>query len=113
MIPGVTMSTRFQIATRSGFARRPVNTAGHVARMHEMLSQMRDVLEKDHFVTERNVIKQDKMLVKLSHVANMGNHRYAKLPAEQTDGDEFTHAADTDRVHLDESRAPGLQIIFE
>lgn len=78
-----------------------------------MLPQMRDMLEKDNFVTERDVIEQNEVLVKLTHVTNVRNYRNAKFPAEQADGNEFTDASDSHRVHLDESRAPGLQVILE
>src|SRR5438046_5769878 len=113
MVCGITESSGFQIATRSRFLRCPVNTAGNVAGMDEMLPQMRDMLEKDNFVTERDVIEQNEVLVKLTHVTNVRNDRNAKFPAEQADGDKFAHSGDSHRVHLDESRAAGLQVVLE
>src|SRR6266481_9590040 len=103
MVCGITESSGFQIAARSRFLRRPVNTGGYVARMHEMLPQMRDMLEKDNLVPERDVIEEHEMLVKLPHISDVRNDRNAKSPAEQADGNEFTDTSDSHRVHLDKS----------
>src|SRR5258708_4721998 len=43
----------------------------------------------------------------------MWDYRHAELLAEQTHRDEFTDAGHTDSIHLNESGAPGLQIILE
>jgi len=70
-----------------------------------MLSQMRDVLEKDNFMPERYVIEQNEMLMKLPHIPNMGYHRDIKLPAEQADGNDLSattqlHLRDNTRFHF-------------
>src|SRR6266850_1289700 len=113
MVTGITESTGFQIATRTRFLRRAVNTAGNVARMDEMFSQMGDMLKKDNLMPERDVVEQNEVLVKLTHVTNMRNYRNAKFLAQQTDGNKFAHSGDSHRVHLDVSHAPGLQVILE
>src|SRR5690348_3787557 len=103
MFTSVTELSRFQIATRSRFLRCAVNTAGDAARMHEMFSEMWDMLKKDNLMPERDVVEQDQVLVKLPHIPNVRNHRNAKLLAEQADRNKFTHSGDSHRVHLDES----------
>jgi len=81
--------------------------------MHEVFTQMRNVFEEDNFVPQRDMIKQDQVLMQLAHIANVGNDRHPKLPAQQTHGNEFTHARHTHRVHLNETRATRLQIILK
>ena len=78
-----------------------------------MFSQMRNMLKKDNLMTERDVIEQNEVLVKLPHIPNVRNHRDAKFPAQQADGNEFAHPGNSHRVHLDESGARGLQVILE
>src|SRR6266850_5964488 len=103
MVTGITESTGFQIATRTRFLRRAVNTAGNVARMDEMFSQMGDMLKKDNLMPERDVVEQNEVLMKLTHISNVRNDRHAKFPAKQTGGNEFAHSGDSYRVHLDVS----------
>src|SRR5580704_18898854 len=74
---------------------------------------MWNVFEKYDFVTQRNAIEQDEMLMQLAHIPDVRHDRYAKLPAQQADGDEFAYARDSHRVHLDKRGALCLQIILE
>src|SRR5258705_6550509 len=113
MIGGLTGSSRFKIATRSGFLGCLIDATGDFARMHEVLPQMGNVLEEDNLVAECNVVEQDEVLVHLAHVAHVRDDRHTKLPTKQAYGDEFTDAGHTHRIHLDESCASGLQIILE
>ena len=104
---------RFQIAARPGFLGCLVNAAVNAAGMDKMFAQMRDVFEEYNFVAKCDVVEQNKMLMKLAHVADMRHHGHAKFAAKQTDGDEFAHARNAHGVHLNESGASGLQIVFE
>src|SRR5437667_11436450 len=113
MAGGITASSRFQIATRSGLLGCLVNAAGDLARMHKVLSQVRDVLEKHNLLSECDVVEEDEVLVQLPHIANVRHDRHAKLAAKQTHRDEFTDASHASRIHLDESRASGQQIILK
>ncbi len=81
--------------------------------MHKMLPKMGNVFQKDNLVAERNVVEQDEVLVQLPHIANVRYDGHAKLAAKQTHRNEFTDASHASRIHLDESRASGQQIILE
>src|SRR5438876_7447409 len=107
MAGGITASSRFQIATRSGLLGCLVNAAGDLTRMHKVLSQVRDVLEKHNLLSECDVVEQDEVLVDLPHVTNVWDDRHAKLPAKQAHRNEFADASHACRVHLDESGAAG------
>ena len=56
-IIGITELAGFQIATRSQFLRYSVNTARNVTWVHEMPSEMWDMLEKDKLMPERDMIE--------------------------------------------------------
>ena len=51
--------------------------------------------------TKRDVIEQDKVLVKLTHVADVRHHGHAESFAKQTDGKKFADASD---AHSDDRR---------
>ena len=74
---------------------------------------MRDVFEKYDFVAEGDVVEQNKMLMKLTHVADMRHGGHAKFAAKQAHGEKFAHARHAHGVHLDEPGAFSLQIILE
>ena len=46
----------------------------------EVLLEMRNVFQKYHFMVERNVVEEHKMLMQLPHVTYVGNYRQSKLP---------------------------------
>ena len=46
-----------------------------------MLAQMRDVLQEDDFVPQRDVIEEHEMLMNLSHIADVGHDWHAEYPA--------------------------------
>jgi hypothetical protein len=106
-------SGRLQAAATAGFLWSLINAAFDFAWMDKVFAQVGDVFEEDGFVAERDVIKQDQMLVKLPHVAYVRHNGHAKPAAQQTDGEEFAHAGNAHGVGLQEAGAFRLQIVFE
>ena len=47
--------------------------------MNEIVVQVRDVFEKYFRIPQGNVIEEDKMLMNLSHISDVGNHGHAVL----------------------------------
>ena len=78
-----------------------------------MFLQMRDVFQKHDLVAERNVIEQHEMLVQLAHVANVGNHRQAKLLRHQADGEKLAHAREPGAIRLHEMHATVMEEVLE
>src|SRR5580658_7605186 len=78
-----------------------------------MLLEMRDVFQKHHFVVERDVVKEHKMLVQLPHVAYVGNDWQAKFPGHQTHGEKFAHAGKARAVRLNEMHACVMKEVLE
>jgi len=73
-------SGRLQIAACARFLWSLINAAFDLARMNKVFAQVRDVLQKNDFVTKRNMVEQNQMLVQLPHVADVrhdGNAKFA------------------------------------
>ena len=81
--------------------------------MNKVFAQVRDMFKKNNFVAERDVVEEDEMLMKLAHVADVRHDGNAKFARKQTDGDKLADSRHAHSVHLDESGAFRLQIIFE
>ena len=71
------------------------------------------MLQKNDLMIERYSVEQHEMLMQLPHIADVRHDRDAKFSAEQTDRQELTDARHPDRIHLDETRATGLEVILE
>ena len=71
------------------------------------------MFEKNNFVAECDVVEQNKVLMQLSHVANVRHNGNVKLARKQANGEKFAHARHSHGVHLNEPGAFHLQIIFE
>ena len=78
-----------------------------------MAAQMRDVFQENRFVTQRDMIKQDQVLMDLPHIANMRHHRNTVFPRQQADCNELADATEPHTIGLQESRRVRLQIILE
>src|SRR5690348_8266851 len=87
--PAAFLLQRPQIATAPGLFGSPINSVLHPCWVDEMLSQMGNVFQKQHFVPERNVIEQYEVLMNLPHVADMRNHAYGEFLRHDGDGQIF------------------------
>ena len=70
---------RFEIRTVARLLWRGIDAAFHLRWMQEMLPQVRNGLQEDRFVTQRDMIEEYQMLVDLPHVAYMRHDWYAVL----------------------------------
>lgn len=77
------------------------------------MSEMGDVLEKEPFMTHPDVIKQDQMLVYLTHITDMRCNGEAEVPREQANGQKLADAAYPYTICLDIMTRVHLQVIFE
>jgi len=75
--------------------------------------EMRNVLEEDNFMIERDVIEEHQMLMQLAHVANMWHDRNAKLFGHQADGEKFAYAREASAIRLDEIHASVAKEVLE
>jgi len=78
-----------------------------------VLAKVRDVFEEDGGEIESDVIEEHEMLVELAHVADVGDHRDTELLAHDAHGKKLADAGDADGIHLDETGAFRLQVVFE
>src|SRR5258708_22663939 len=93
--------------------RCPVVTDAYLCRESEMTAQMRDMLEKQSFVSQGDVVEQHKVLVQLSHVSDMRRQGKAKLSGEKTDRKKLARAGQPSTVGLDVMQSASLQKILE
>jgi hypothetical protein len=70
---------RFQITACADFLWRLINAVFDFARMNKMIAQVWDMLEKNGFMTERDVIEQNEVLMQLTHVTDVRHDGSAEL----------------------------------
>ena len=78
-----------------------------------MTAQMWDVLEKQGFVPQRDVVEQHEMLMELPHVPHMRRQGEAKPSGEKTNRKKLTHSGQPGAVGLDIVQSASLQKILE
>src|SRR5216684_1369042 len=93
--------SRLQIAGCARRLWRLVITAAHLCRENEMTAQMRDMLEKQGFVSQCDVVEEHEMLMQLSHVTYVRRQWKTKLSRKETDRKKLTHASQPCAVGLD------------
>ena len=69
------ISLRLQVRTGTRLLRRAVDSLLYAGGMDEVTRQVGDVLEEEFPVVQRDVIEQDEVLMDLSLVAVVGNHK--------------------------------------
>ena len=94
------------------FARRHVPAAIHVGRVHEVVAQVRNILQKQFLMSKRNVAEKHKVLVNLSHVAHVRHEAHRELSGEHRHGEPFTDAGQARTVGLHDAARTSLQKIF-
>ena len=81
--------------------------------MREVFLKMRDVLEKDDLVIERNPEEEHQVLVNLPHVAHVRRDWKPRLPGQQCDRKELTDSGDARAIHLNEVNRLRLDQVLE
>ena len=77
-----------------------------------MFRKMRNALEEQSLVVQRDVIEQHEMPMQLPQVADVRNDRDVEVLRQQAYGQEFTDAADAQRVDLADLDSPGRRGSF-
>jgi hypothetical protein len=70
--------------------------------MDEVSPEMRDMLEELRFESESDVVKENQVLMHLSHVADVGYYGKTEYLRKKTYRQEFTHAGNSRAIYLDE-----------
>ena len=71
-----------------------------LCRKGEMFAQVGNVFQEQNVVSHGDVVKEHKMLVNLSHVADVGQYRQAKSLRQQAHGYEFADSCQPGAVVL-------------
>ena len=78
-----------------------------------MIPKMWNVFQECGLVAKPYVVEQNQVLMDLSHIADMRDHRNIKDPGQKTDGQELAYSRDARAVDLDKRESPRLQEILE
>ena len=78
-----------------------------------MLAEVRNVLKKESLMAERDVVKQNKVLMDLAHVTHMRYHRKAEFASQQTHSEEFRNSCKPRAIGLDHLDSPSLHKVVE
>ena len=78
-----------------------------------MIPKMWNVFQECGLVAKPYVVEQNQVLMDLSHIADMRDHRNIKDPGQKTDGQELADSRDARAVDLDKRECPRLQEILE
>ena len=81
--------------------------------MKKMSPKMWNVFQECGLVAKPYVVEQNKVLMDLSHIANMRDYRNIKDPGQKADGQELAYSRDARAVDLDKRECPRLQEILE
>jgi len=76
-------------------------TAFHPCGKHEVIAQMRNMLEELDFMPQGDVVEQNQMLMDLTHVSHMRKQRKAEFPGQNADRKKFANASEPGAVCLD------------
>jgi len=66
-----------------------------------MIAKMWNVFQERGLVAKPYVVEQNKVLMDLSHIADMRDYRYIKDPGQKADGQELAYSGDARAVDLD------------
>src|SRR5579883_814767 len=102
-----------QVTREPRFLRGLVDPVGHGCRMAEVLTQMRDMFEKESFMPHGNVVEQDQVLMDLPHIADMRHHRETVFTGKQAGGDELRYAGKPGAVGLHKMDGFGFDKVLE
>ena len=81
--------------------------------MHEIIAQVRDVLQKYRLVAQGDVVEQHQVLMDLAHVADVRHDRQSEFARHQAHGEEFGDAGETRAIGLDEMDGAGVHVVLE
>jgi hypothetical protein len=63
--------------------RRYINAIFNAGWIHEVSLQVRDALKEYRFMSHRDVIEQDQVLMNLPHIADVWNYLQSELSRQQ------------------------------
>ena len=79
-----------------------------LCRKGEMFAQVGNVFQEQNVVSHGDVVKEHKMLVNLSHVADMGQYGQAKFFGQDAHGQKLTDSCQSRAVGLDKMHCSAL-----
>ena len=78
-------SSFHKITGAASFLRSDKLGVFHCNRIFEIFTEMRDVLHKEMWVANGNMVEEDHMLMNLSHISGMRGNRDTKFFGHQAD----------------------------